>query len=160
MQFDHNYLVEQINKEGQIVASEEDLCAKLSPKDGSAPKIENRTILSAYSPLRLKLGEHMRLDHTIFLFGNGSSIYAGSQDTRAFSLADYGKIEAFKSISDIITTVSSLSGIENQLNALITIQSYYNITHDPKEEQITSLISQVKQQLINVKLFMKNHMVL
>ena len=82
----------------------------------------------AFSVLRLKLAEHMKLDDVLFLFGNGASIYAGSQDTRKFKLEDYKA--KYADLSSIIDEVGKLLGIEDQLNALIIVRSYYNLVKD------------------------------
>lgn len=104
--------------------------------------------LTAFTDLRLKLAEHMKLDNVIFLFGNGSSLYAGSQDTRKFELSKY--MEAYSGLSSIIEEVGRLKGVEEQLNALITVHAYYHIIKDEeKEEQIVSLINEIKKDLLD-----------
>ena len=106
---------------------------------------------SAFSDLRLKLAEHMKLDRVLFLFGNGASIYAGSQNTGSFNLSDYAEKAEYAGIKGIIQTVAGagLCGIEEQLNALITIRSYHKIVKDTeKEGDFTKLIDEVKGDLI------------
>ena len=105
-------------------------------------------LLVAFSDLRLKLAEHMKLDDVLFLLGNGASIYAGSQDTRQFKLEDYKT--KYADLSSIIDEVGKLCGIEDQLNALITVRSYYNLVKDDKNEKLVSnLIDEIKGVLID-----------
>ncbi|MBR0282812.1 MAG: SIR2 family protein [Oscillibacter sp.] len=91
------------------------------------------------------------MDRVLFLFGNGASIYAGSQNTGSFNLSDYAEKAEYAGIKGIIQTVAGagLCGIEEQLNALITIRSYHKIVKDTeKEGDFTKLIDEVKGDLI------------
>lgn len=156
MIYDSTYIIEQLNKildEDNQVDSEEDLLTGLEPKKDEDGKIISDTILpiesvlASFSELRLKLAEHMKLDNVLFLFGNGASIYAGSQDTREFKLETYK--EKYSELSSIIDEVGKLMGIENQLSALITVQSYYNLIRDEAREKLVSdLIDEIKCVLI------------
>ena len=105
-------------------------------------------MLKATSEYRLKLGEHMKLDHVLFLFGNGASIYAGSKDTKEFHISDIINDERYKSIYEVLKSVDGL-GMEEQLNRLIIIRAFFNITNNEGEPLVTQLIADIKAQLIN-----------
>ncbi|MBQ3371461.1 MAG: SIR2 family protein [Mogibacterium sp.] len=156
MVFNSEYIIDKLNSSNKDkkITSELDLLNRLEPqKDKSGTIIADADIsteemLVAFSDLRLKLAEHMKLDDVLFLFGNGSSIYAGSHDTRQFTLQDYK--EQYSDLSVIIDEVSKLCGIEEQLNALITVRSYYHLVQDEDKEQLVSdLIDEIKGVLIN-----------
>lgn len=109
----------------------------------------NGELHSAFEELRLKFSEHLRLGNVIFLFGNGTSMYAGSQSTMNFNISDYAKIDEFKDIEGELSNVAdSVKGIEEQLNALSTIESYFHITKDKRENCTSQLISKIKHDLI------------
>ena len=92
----------------------------------------------------------MRLGHVIFLFGNGTSIYAGSKSTMDFTLQKYAQNTEFVGIKEELDKVcSSVKGIEEQLNALNTIRSYNKIIQNAdKEKCVSELINKIKEQLI------------
>ena len=156
MIFDSQYILNKLNKKrenNQQICSEQELLSlleTLKDEEGNIiadTHVPTEELLIAFSDLRLKLAEHMKLDDVLFLFGNGSSIYAGSQDTREFKLEDYKN--KYKSIGTIIDEVDKLSGIEEQLNALITVRSYYCLIKDEKKEKVvTDLIDEIKGVLI------------
>ena len=157
MIFDSKYIIERLNKkleEEQHISSEQDLLNLLQPQkdeDGNVvadTHLPTKDLLVAFYDLRLKLAEHMKLDDVLFLFGNGASIYAGSQDTREFKLEDYKT--KYAELSSIINEIGKLWGIENQLNALITVRSYYNLVKDAEKENLVSrLIDEIKGVLID-----------
>lgn len=157
MIFDSNFIINKLNNklnEEQQIKSEEELLALLQPKkdkDGNViadTHLPAEDLLVAFSDLRLKLAEHMKLDDVLFLFGNGVSIYAGSQDTRKFKLEDYKA--KYTDLSSIIDEVGKLLGIEDQLNALIIVRSYYNLVKDEaKENLVSNLIDEIKGVLID-----------
>jgi hypothetical protein len=156
MIFDSKYIIDKLNEkldDENLISTEENLLSrivsesKVAVSGGVSTNITNEDLLAAFSDLRLKLAEHMKLDSVVFLFGNGVSIYAGSKDTRDFDIKSY-KAE-YPELDSIIDEVAKYSGIEDQLNSLITIKSYYNIVKDiTKEGQISSLISDIKNKLI------------
>lgn len=112
-------------------------------------RLDSDTLASAYKDLRLKLGEHMRLDHVLFLFGNGASLYAGSKETKDFKLDKYINNSSFADIKQDLEKISKLGGIEAQLNALITVRSYFNLINYADNEKIVSeLIDMIKKELI------------
>lgn len=101
-------------------------------------------ILKATSEYRLKLGEHMKLDHVLFLFGNGASIYAGSKDTKDFDISRIIQDPLYKDIYDVLNSVEGL-GMEEQLNRLITIRAFFNITQNESEQLVAQLIDDIKK---------------
>lgn len=157
MIYNSKYILDKLNgklNEEQQIKSEEELLTLLQPEkdeDGNVTTdthLPTEDLLVAFSDLRLKLAEHMKLDDVLFLFGNGASIYAGSQDTRQFKLEDYKT--KYVDLSPIIDEVGKLWGIEDQLNALITVRSYYNLVKDEaKENLVNNLIDEIKGVLID-----------
>ena len=156
MYYDSDYIIGKLNdilgEKGKFT-SEDDLVALLAPQtdaDGNEIAdfhIPTDNLLAAFSPLRLKLAEHMKLDDVLFLFGNGASMYAGSKDTREFKLEDY-KVK-YPDLSSIINEVAKLWGIEEQLNALNIASAYYQLVKDDdKEILIKKLIDEIKGVLI------------
>ena len=156
MIYDSKYIIEKLNeklKEEHHLSSEQDLLNLLQPQkdDGCVvvdTHLSTKDLLVAFSDLRLKLAEHMKLDDVLFLLGNGASIYAGSQDTQQFKLEKYKT--KYAGLSSIIDEVGKLRGIEDQLNALITVRSYYNLVKDEENEKLVSnLIDEIKDVLID-----------
>ena len=157
MIYNSEYILGKLNsklKEEQQIRSEKELLDLLEPQKDEKGNVIADThlpaedLLVAFSELRLKLAEHMKLDDVLFLFGNGASIYAGSQDTRNFKLEDYKT--KYVDLSSVIDEVGKLWGIEDQLNALITVRSYYNLVKDKKkEQQVSDLIDEIKSVLID-----------
>ena len=138
-------LVENIPEiNGVKIESESDILPLLN--DGNVEMEE--ALLKATSEYRLKLGEHMKLDHVLFLFGNGASIYAGSKDTKEFHISDIIKDARYEPIYEVIKSVDGL-GMEEQLNRLIIIRAFFNITNNEGEPLVTQLIEDIKAQLIN-----------
>ena len=156
MIYNSKYIINKLNsriKEGQQICTEDEVVNILQSQiddDGnliSNTQFSTEDLLDAFSDLRLKLAEHMKLDNVLFLFGNGASIYAGSKDTREFKIEDYKK--TYKDLCPIIDEVGKISGIEDQLNALITVQSYYDLMKDNVKKQLVSkLIDEIKGVLI------------
>lgn len=157
MIYNSKYILDKLNNkfnEEQKIKSEEELLNLLKPqkdKDGSViadTSLPTEDLLIAFSELRLKLAEHMKLDDVLFVFGNGASIYAGSQDTRGFKLEDYKT--KYAELASIIDEVGKLQGVEEQLNALITARSYYSLVRDEVKEQLVSnLVDEIKSVLID-----------
>lgn len=135
--------VPEIN--GVAIATEEDLLREL--QNGNT--VCEETLLKVTSDYRLKLGEHMKLDHVLFLFGNGASIYAGSKDTKGFRISDIITDARYKDIYEVIKSVDVDGlGMEEQLNRLIIISAFFKITNDEREQLVTQLIDEIKAQLI------------
>lgn len=157
MIYNSKYILDKLNnklKEEQQIMSEEELLNLLNPQTDEDGRVITDTnlptedLLIAFSDLRLKLAEHMKLDDVLFLFGNGATIYAGSQDTREFKLEDYKT--KYADLSPIINEIGTLRGIEDQLNALITARSYYSLVKEEETEQLVSnLIDEIKRELID-----------
>jgi hypothetical protein len=156
MLYDSSYILKRLNEkqeEDKHISSENDLLKAIKTINDSGENdveqaVSTDRLLIAFSELRLKLAEHMKLDDVLFLFGNGASMYAGSKDTRAFSLENYRS--SYPDLSDIFDEVGKLYGIEDQLNALITVRAYFHIIKDDSmEESVTALINEIKKQLID-----------
>lgn len=114
MYYDGDYIIEKINsrrEEVEQISSEEELVRLLAPKTddkGSVvadTHIATEELLMAFSDLRLKLAEHMKLEDVLFLFGNGASMYAGSKDTRSFKIDDYK--DEYPNIKNVIEEVGN-----------------------------------------------------
>ena len=156
MYYDSTYILEKINsrrEEVERISSEEEFIRLLAPKTDDKGSVVAEThiaieeLLMAFSELRLKLAEHMRLEDVLFLFGNGASMYAGSKDTRSFKIDDYK--DEYPDIENVIEEVGALSGIEEQLNALITVNAYYHLVQDvDKDRMVAELIDKIKGELI------------
>ena len=143
MLYDSSYILKRLNEkqeEDKHISSENDLLKAIKTINDSGENdveqaVSTDRLLIAFSELRLKLAEHMKLDDVLFLFGNGASMYAGSKDTRAFSLENYRS--SYPDLSDIF-------------NALITVRAYFHIIKDDSmEESVTALINEIKKQLID-----------
>lgn len=150
MIYNTDYFLKEYRKAGKVQPSieDKDLLDAITLQAARHDPEVTRIMLETFSSLRLKLAEHMKLDNVLFLFGNGVSIYAGSRDTRTFNLADYK--ETFPVVSSIIDAASMLSGVEEQLNALITARAYSHIVkEEEKETALSLLIDQVKEKLLN-----------
>ncbi len=150
MIYNSSYIINQLRKskitdKQFTVDSEEELLSLLK----SCPPGFDNELLSAYSDIRLKLAEHMRLDRVIFLFGNGSSIYAGSQDTKVFNICEYGKKQEYTGLAGTLKEIKQFTGIEEQLNALLIVSAYYRIVNDPKKCIVDKLIDNIKVDLIS-----------
>ena len=158
MVYDSNYILDQVKRqlkddEKMPVDEKKDVEKMLSEEkfqsvlDFNSKPFE--MLASAFSDLRLKLAEHMKLDKVLFFFGNGASMYAGSRNTKSFSLSDYTEKTEYADIKGIIQDVAKLRGIEEQLNAFITIRAYHRIVADTeKEGAFTKLIDSIKGNLI------------
>jgi len=145
MIYDRTYLASKFQRPFENIPSESEIRNLI---DTSTKKDE---IDSAFKDLRLILANDMRRDDkVIFLFGNGASLYAGSKSTLDFSLEEYAEDTAFDRIKDELDKIrGSVKGIEEQLNALITIRAYFRIMKDANREQcVTSLIERIKNKLI------------
>lgn len=157
MYFDSEYILNKLNDQCKNnkdqIQSENDLLMLLKPKldeHGNViadTHIATADLLTAFSDLRLKLAVHMKLDNVLFLLGNGASMYAGAKDTRDFKLSNYRK--DFTALTAIIDKVGTFNGIEEQLNALITVNAYCQIIKDDETSRlVTELISKIKSTLI------------
>lgn len=110
--------------------------------------ITDEQLLSAVSNLRLGLGQNFKLDNVSFLLGNGCSIYAGSKSTLDFNIHSVESQFQEESLIDSISNISPLP-FEEQLNALTTILSYYQIIGDKREENIRVYITRLKDHLLS-----------
>ena len=111
--------------------------------------ITDEILLEACLDLRLKLAQNFKLDHISFLTGNGCSIYAGSKSTLEFVIENAVEKEKLDALKDVIEKISSITSLEEKLNALLTIQEFYRITGDPKESIVSEIIKSLKSYLLN-----------
>ena len=143
MIYESEYIYTQL-KEIPDISSEEEFIKYLKDND-----VNDERLLESFSNLRLGLGESFKLDNFSFLFGNGCSVYAGSKSTLDFRIKDVIVNNEFEDIEDVLHSISNL-GMESQLNALITIRDYYQLTSDSKKaSKVAKLIAQVKNILLN-----------
>ena len=133
-------------KDGPEIHSETEFMNLYKPESGS-PSVTDEMLLPAFSDLRLALGQNFKLDHICFLFGNGCSIYAGSKSTTEFKMSDVVDEDKLSEIKTVIDKISD-KGTEEQLNALLTIQEFYHIVGDEKEEIVATLINAIKEHLL------------
>ena len=110
--------------------------------------ITDEMLLNAFSDLRLKLAQNFKLDHISFLTGNGCSIYAGSKSTLEFNISDAVEKDKLDLLSDVIAKISGMP-LEEELNALLTIQEFYHIMGDDKEHIVSEIITNLKSYLLN-----------
>lgn len=143
MIYDWKYLAAKLELPFSNISTEKELCDRIDT-------LSKEDVDSLFKELRLRLANDMRLNNVILLFGNGASLYAGSKSTLDFSLEDYARDTDFAKIKDELDKISgSEQGIEEQLNALITISSYFRIMKDEDREHcVTSLIERIKNKLI------------
>ena len=133
-------------KDGPEITSESEFINLYRPKSGD-PSITDEMLLPAFSDLRLALGKNFKLDHICFLFGNGCSIYAGSKSTTEFKMSDVVDADELKEIKDVTTKLTGKS-MEEQLNALLTVQEFYHILDDDKEKTVKAIITGIKEHLL------------
>ena len=133
-------------KDGPKMTSESEFLNYYRPKSGD-PSITDEMLLPAFTDLRLALGQNFKLDHICFLFGNGCSIYAGSKPTTDFKIADVVDEDKLEEIRDVIDKLAGKT-MEEQLNALLTVQEFYSILGDEKEETVTTIITAIKEYLL------------
>lgn len=105
--------------------------------------------INMLSGLRNQMAEHCKLDNVVFLFGNGSSIYAGTKSTVKANLEEIYKKSEYNNLSKIISVLTDKT-IEEQLNILLICQKYFTFSGEPEViSAITSLISDIKSTLLN-----------
>lgn len=154
--YSSQYLINKLKDQpGSIIADEAALSEAVKKNDADT----DRKLMPVFEELRLKIGRDMRLDHVIFLFGNGASMYAGSKSTMDSFLQGYINDKKFLDIETELNCICTppldkegkkeTKGIEEQLNELITLRSYYNIIHDSvREDLVSDLIKSVETRLI------------
>ena len=110
----------------------------------------------AYKELRQQLSESMMLDHVIFLVGNGASTLAGPRNNHPNPMnysgirsCKYAKLPKCGKIKSELAEISKFS-IDEQMNALITIKSYFSIMKDDRERAVSELIEYIKRDLIDI----------
>ena len=137
MIYRNEYFYKKINS-SQAINNESDFL-KLLNEDTSPAAID--TLTNAFSDLRLAIGRSFKLDHICFLFGNGCSIYAGSNSTTEFNITNAleKKKEEVKVLYSFIEKIKEKT-IEEQLNALLTACDYYRIIGEAKLAQLTDAV--------------------
>lgn len=133
-------------KEGPEIRSHEEFMNLYKPKSGVS-SISDDLILTAFSECRLALGQNFKLDHIAFFIGNGCSIYAGSKSTENFLIANAVDKEELDKIANVVEKIKDLT-MEQQLNALLTVQDFYGIVDDGKKETVDKIISAIKRHLL------------
>jgi hypothetical protein len=133
-------------KEGPEILNEEEFLQFYKPEHGSS-SITDEMLLIAFSDLRLALGQNFKLDQICFLFGNGCSLYAGSKSTENFNMTDAADEESLESISDVVKKISGWT-MEEQLNAMLTVQEFYRLIDDEKKETVEKIIDAIKAHLL------------
>lgn len=136
------------NIKGPTEIASEDMFFNLLKTDNEEQRITEDMLIDAFSDLRLSLGQNFKLDQICFLFGNGCSVYAGSKSTTEFKISDAVDVEEIAAISNVIDKIQDQS-MEEQLNALLTVQEYYNIIDDEKEDIVDKIITAIKNHLLN-----------
>lgn len=137
------YIYKRI-KEGPEIHGEEEFLRLLKAETNL---ITEDMLLPAFSELRLALGQNFKLDHICFLFGNGCSKYAGSKPTTDFNIEDAVDRDKLDQIRNVVDRISGKT-MEEQLNALLTVQEFYHIVDDDKEETVKTIISSIKAYLL------------
>ena len=133
-------------KDGPKIASEQEFLNVYRPESGD-PSITDEMLSPAFSDLRLALGQSFKLDHICFLFGNGCSKYAGSNSTTEFNISDVLDEDKLEEVKDVIAKLTG-KPVEEQLNALLTVQEFYHILGDDKEETLKAIIKAIKEYLL------------
>ena len=141
------YRTQDILKKIDIeVNSDEEFMNLYKPESGDS-SVTDEMLLSAFSDIRLSLGQNFKLDHICFLFGNGCSVYAGSRSINEFKITNVVSEDKLEEIKDVTDNLLGKT-MEQQLNALLTVQEFYRITGDEKEKTITTTINAIKEHLI------------
>lgn len=133
-------------KDGPKITSESGFMNLYRPESGD-PSITDEMLLPAFSDLRLAIGQNFKLDHICFLFGNGCSIYAGSKSTTGFKISNVVKRDKLEKITEVTDKLTEKT-MEEQLNALLTVQEFYHILGDGKEETVKAIINDIKEYLM------------
>lgn len=139
-------IYKKIKKDIEI-NSDEEFMELYKPETGD-PSITDEMLLSAFSDIRLSLGQNFKLDHICCLLGNGCSVYAGSRSTTEFRITDVVGEDKLDDIKDVTDNLVGKT-MEQQLNALLTVQEFYRITGDEKEKVIITTINAIKEHLLN-----------
>ena len=134
-------------KDGPNIENEEHFFSLCKPVDGE-PTITDDMLKEAFSGLRLSLGQHFKLDRVSFLMGNGCSIYAGSQSTTVFKMDDVINADELEPVRPVIEKIKEKT-MEEQLNDLLTVQQFYQITEDGREKAVAAIIGAIKRYLLN-----------
>lgn len=147
MIYDTKYLLDIFNKDCNGTA--------LKVSDGEelreyiADSLHTAEVISAFSELRLKLSSAFNLDTVSFVTGNGTSMYAGSNDTRRFDLAAYTLDPDYNLIKAEVDHIKS-SDMETALNQLNILCEQKKIVGETSlYVQYQKLITAIKADLID-----------
>lgn len=110
-------------------------------------------VLLSFNGLRNQIAVDCRLDNIIFLFGNGSSIYAGTKSTiHSKLLENYIQTASNNCLKELLKKIESSSNnnFEKCINNLIICKHFYElIKDDANEKEINNILEQLKTNLIN-----------
>lgn len=148
MYYDTEYLLNKINSKNDRHDAGKEL-DKEELKDYVKDEKNQDHMIKAFSELRLKLAGCFKLDEVSFLTGNGSSIYAGSSDTRNFNLKDYSSRDEYKAIKLELDHLSDKEDMESILNKINILYEHKKIVEDhDKADKYANLVAEIKQKLI------------
>ena len=128
------------------ILNEQEFMRLYKPEQGPS-SITDEMLLVAFSDLRLALGQNFKLDHICFLFGNGCSMYAGSKSTEKFRMTEAADKVSLESIADVVDKVSEWT-MEEQLNAMLTVQEYFGLVDEVKKKTVDKIIDAIKTHLL------------
>lgn len=126
-------------------SNEQGLVEKLNKDDARNKELQSAT-MNMLSDLRNQIAEHCRLEKICFLFGNGTSIYAGSKSIVDDNLS-YDKLlngDLFI-LNDLLKGKSK----EEQLNVLLTFKKFFELTCNENASIVSKIISEIKNDLLN-----------
>ena len=101
--------------------------------------------ISMLSGLRNQMAEHCKLDNVVFLFGNGTSIYAGTKSTVKGNLEEIYKKDEYKSLLSIISVLTNKT-IEEQLNILLISQKYFTLSGEIEKNKCSNKFNKWYQE--------------
>ncbi len=138
------YTYETFKQDKKTLEETEEECLKAIASNSESKE----KIIEVFSSLRNKIAEHCKLDNVVFLFGNGTSIYAGTKSTIETNLDEIYSKEEYKIFPNIINTLSGKT-IEEQLNILLICEKYFTLLGKTNfKDLISKLISEVKSNLL------------
>ena len=143
--YDTSYILNKLNeckKDEEKINTVDDLKTYL------ANEAHTQELLSAFSDLRLKFASAFNLDSISFVTGNGTSMYAGSNDTRGFKLSTYIDDAKYSRIQDELSHIIT-SDMEKALNQInILCESKRIVGAKDKFKAYQQLIKAIKSDLI------------
>ena len=125
--------------------NEQELVEKLADDSVENKELQS-AVMNILSGLRNQIAEHCRLEKICFLFGNGTSIYAGSKSI------DDDNFDYDKTLEDELLQLKDLfrgKSKEEQLNILLTFKKYFELTCNKNISIVSEIISKIKNDLLN-----------